>query len=153
MGQGGYDNLVVDYCVANACAPTYVRQAAAVQGHALRHLEEIKIAKYRALYKRVGVDFKPMAMELHGAISDTFSKFLKKLSSAAAERNDIPYCIVFSYWQRRISTALQKNNARVLYLAQCKIDGQLPTGTSLGFADLYTAIINEEQHFHGDVCA
>ena len=60
---------------------------------------------------------------------------------------------MFSYWQRRISTALQKNNARVLYLAQCKIDGQLPTGTSLGFADLYTAIINEEQHFHGDVCA
>ena len=44
--------------------------------------------------------------------------------SAAADRHDRPYCIVFSYWQRRISTVLQKFNARILYLAKCKIDGR-----------------------------
>ena len=89
---------------------------------------------------------------MHGAITDTFSKFLKKLASAAAERNDIPYCIMFSYWQRRVSTALQKWNSKVLYLAQCKIDGQQPASGGLGFADTI-AIINEEQHFHGEVFA
>jgi hypothetical protein len=51
-------------------------------------------------------------MEMHGAITDTFLKFLKKLASAAAKQSDIPYCIiVFSYWQRRVSTTLQKLNA------------------------------------------
>jgi hypothetical protein len=44
-------------------------------------------------------------------------------ASAAAKQSDIPYCIVFSCWQRRVSTTLQKLNARVLYLAQCKIAG------------------------------
>jgi hypothetical protein len=63
-------------------------------------------AKDKEQYRRLGVDFKPLVMEMHGAISDTFLKFIKKLASAAADRHDPPYCIIFSYWQRRISTVL-----------------------------------------------
>jgi hypothetical protein len=92
----------------------------------------------------------PLAMEMHGAITDTFLKFLKKLASAAAKQSDIPYCIVFSYWERRVSTTLQKLNARVLYLAQCKIAGDQQPGA--GFADLFR-VINEEQNLHRDQAA
>ena len=76
----------------------------------------------------------------------TLPKQSKK--AAAADRHDRPYCIVFSYWQRRISTVLQKFNARILYLAQCKIDGTRPGG-GLGFANELKEIMFEEERFYG----
>ena len=109
---------------------------------------ETKNVKYKEQYRRLGIDFKPLVMEMHGAISDTFLKFIKKLASAAADRHDRPYCIIFSYWQRRISTVLQKFNARILYLAQCKIDGTRPGG-GLGFANELKEIMFEEERFYG----
>jgi hypothetical protein len=36
------------------------------------------------MYARAGVDFMPLAVEMHGAISDTFLKFLNKLASDGA---------------------------------------------------------------------
>jgi hypothetical protein len=65
----------------------------------------------------VGIDFKPLAFEMHGAVSETFTKFFKKLAHAAAEENEIPYCVFHSYWQKRLSTTLQKYNAKALHLA------------------------------------
>ena len=50
----------------------------------------------------------------------------------------------------RLSTTLQKLNARVLYLAQCKIAGDQQPGA--GFADLFR-VINEEQNLHRDQAA
>ena len=61
---------------------------------------------------------------------------------------DRSYCIVYSYWQRRISTVLQKFNARILHLAQCKIDGTRPCG-GLGFANELMEIMFEEERFYG----
>ena len=102
LGRGGLD-LVGDYCVANACAPSF------------------------------------------------FLKFLKKLASDGAEQTDTPYyCITFSYWQRRVSTTLQKLNARVLYLALRKIDRDQHHGS--GYFD-YSRVINEKQNFHCGVKA
>ena len=69
LGRNGTD-LVVDYCIGNACAPTYVEQSCSVEGHAMTHLENVKITKYKEMYRRIGVDFMPFTMEMHGAISD-----------------------------------------------------------------------------------
>ena len=60
-------------------------------------------------------------MEMFGATSDTFLKFLKTLANEAAEINDTPYSTTFSYWQKRISTTLQRYNAKILQQAQYKI--------------------------------
>ena len=147
LGHGGKD-LVVDYSIANACAPSYIQQSAHVQGHAMHLREDAKNTMYKEQYRRLGVDFKPLVMEMHGAISDTFLKFIKKLASAAADRHDRPYCIIFSYWQHRISTVLQKFNARILYLTQCKIDGTRPCG-GLGFANELKEIMFDEERFYG----
>jgi len=66
-------DLVVDYYVANACSPSYVRaSSSSTAGFAMKRLETIKYAKYKVMYERAGVDFMPLAMEMHGAISDTF---------------------------------------------------------------------------------
>jgi hypothetical protein len=35
--------------------------------------------------------------------------------------NDTPYSTTFSYWQKRISTTLQRYNAKILQQAQYKI--------------------------------
>ena len=125
-----------------------MRNSCATHGFAMKRLETTKCDKYKALYARAGMDFKPLAMEMHGAISDTFLKFLKKLASAAAEQTDTPYCITLSYWQRRVSITLQKLNARVLYLALRKIDREQHHGSS--YFDYYRAI-NEEQNLHCEV--
>jgi hypothetical protein len=77
---------VVDYSIANACAPSYIQNPlTSKQGHAMHLREEAKNTKYKEQYRRLGVDFKPLVMEMHdGAISDTFLKFIK-LASAAAD--------------------------------------------------------------------
>jgi hypothetical protein len=68
LGRGGKD-LVADYCcIANACAPSYVRNS--TEGFAMKRLETNKYRKYQALYYRAGVDFVPLAMEMHGAITE-----------------------------------------------------------------------------------
>ena len=93
-----------------------------IEKYALTQLENGKFKKYRAQYHAVGVDFKPLAMEMFGATSDIFLKFLKTLAKEAAEINDTPYSTTFSYWQKRIiSTTLQRYNAKALQQSQYKI--------------------------------
>jgi hypothetical protein len=48
-------------------------------------------------------------------------KFIKTLAKDVAEINDTPYCTTFSYWQKRISTTLQRYNAKALQQSQYKI--------------------------------
>ena len=120
MGQDNKD-LVVDITIANPCCPSYLHHARDIEKYALTHLENVKYNKYRAQYHAVGVDFKPLAMEMFGATSDIFLKFIKTLAKDAAEINDTPYCTTFSYWQKRLSTTLQRYNAKVLQQSQYKI--------------------------------
>jgi hypothetical protein len=64
----------------------------------LTQLENNKIRKYQTQYHAVGVDFiKPLAIEIFGATSDIFLKFLKTLAKEAAEINDTPYSTTFSF--------------------------------------------------------
>jgi hypothetical protein len=50
----------------------------------MKRLVTRKYDKYKTMYARAGVDFMPLAVEMHGAISDTFLKFLNKLASDGA---------------------------------------------------------------------
>ena len=52
-------------------------------------------------------DFVPLALEVYGGTSEKFGKLLEKLSSKAAEFDNIPYPILLNYWKNRISTVLQ----------------------------------------------
>jgi len=124
FGRNGTD-LVVDICIANACAKSYVRTACDIEGHAMSQLENRKIEKYQHAYQNVGVDFLPLALEIHGVTSETFKKFIRRLATEISDANDIPYCIALSYWQRRMSTTLQRMNATILRSTQVKISRRL----------------------------
>jgi hypothetical protein len=90
MGKDNKD-LVVDVTIANPCCPTYLHHARDIEKYALTLLENNKLKKYKTQYHAVGVDFKPLAMEMFGATSDIFLKFLKTLAKgAAAEIKTIP---------------------------------------------------------------
>jgi hypothetical protein len=81
-------------------------------------------------------------MEMFGATSDIFLKFLKALAKEAAEINDTPYCTTFSYWQKRISTTLQRYNAKVLQQSQYKI-ARVTGLLHDDHTDLNTSILND----------
>jgi hypothetical protein len=51
-------------------------------------------------------------------LHQTFKKFFRRLATEVSEANDIPYCISLSYWQKRLSTALQKLNATQIKISQ-----------------------------------
>jgi DNA-binding IclR family transcriptional regulator len=55
----------------------------------------------------------------------TFKKFIRRLATEISDANDVPYCIALSYWQRRMSTTLQRMNATILRSTQAKISRRL----------------------------
>jgi protoheme ferro-lyase len=73
--------------------------------------------KYQHAYRNVGVDFLPLALEIHGVI--------RRLAAEISDANDVPCCIALSYWQRRMSTTLQRMNATILRSTQIKISRRL----------------------------
>jgi hypothetical protein len=91
---------------------------------------------------------------MHGATSDIFMKFLRELLAwpplPAAEVNDIPHCITFSYWQRQVSTALQKYNANVFHNALNKIDCKSDRFDVNGDQDLNDTILID-RHIHNQM--
>lgn len=140
--------LMVDFCIATACAISYLRNACTIEGYAMSRLEKIKFDKYLELYRRQGINFKPIALETHGATSKLFQELFEKLVTAAARRSHIPYCILYSYWQKRMSTVLQKSNAKVLQLAEQKVAQEfgLTAGIAGGDARLLNDHVLQDNH-------
>ena len=67
---------------------------------ALKHLEDLKIAKFEQRCNEFNSDFVPLALETYGGTSEKFDKLIEKLSSKAAEFNNIPYPILLNYWKK-----------------------------------------------------
>ena len=127
--------------MAHPCNNSYLNSSTHIEKYALSLLEQRKTEKYAQAYRRVGIDFKPLAFEMFGATSDVFTKLFKNLTRAAADLNDIPYSVMFSYWQRRISTTIQLYNAKIINLSQLKLSRS--NGSREMDFDLVRAISNE----------
>ena len=54
------------------------------------------------------------APETFGGTSENFDELIKKLSSKAAELNNIPNPILLNYWKKRISTVLHIGNVSII---------------------------------------
>ena len=80
----------------------------------MNSLEANKIAKIERRCHEIDSDFVPLALETYGGTSEKFDKLLEKLSSKAAEFNNIPYPILLNYWTKSISTVLQIGNVSVI---------------------------------------
>ena len=55
-----------------------------------------------------------LALETYGGTSERFEKLLEKLTSKAAEFNNIPYPILLNYWKKSISTVIQIGNVSTM---------------------------------------
>ena len=69
----------------------------------------------------VAIDFIPApagfeVLEATSYHSEVFAKLFKKLAEAASDVTDVPYFVIlvllFSYWQRRMSTILQSDEVQ-----------------------------------------
>ena len=78
------------------------------------YLEANKIAKFEYRCNEFHSDFVPLALETYGGTSVRFEKLLERLTSKAAEFNNIPYPILLNYWKKRISTVLQIGNVSII---------------------------------------
>ena len=81
---------------------------------ALNSLEANKIAKFEHRCNEFHSDFVPLAMETYGGTSEKFEKLLERITSKAAEFNNIPYPILLNYWKKRISAVLQIGNVSII---------------------------------------
>ena len=120
MGSDGKD-LMVDYSIGCAINPSYLHNSQHIAKYVLNQLESNKYTKYQDQYRAVGIDFKPITFEMHGQTSDVFLKFFKKLLRTAADVNGIHYSLMFNYWKIRLSTTMQRYNAKILNMCQNKI--------------------------------
>ena len=84
------------------------------KSYALKHLEALKITKSEDRCNAFNSDVVPLAFETYGGTSERFEKLIDRLSSKAAEFNNIPYSILLNYWKKRISTALQIGNVYII---------------------------------------
>jgi hypothetical protein len=82
-GRGNSD-LVVDLTIGNATAQSYLEQSSYISKHVIGILETNKNTKYvrsRIPRDAMGVHFMPLAFKMHGAISDSFTKFSRSLKN------------------------------------------------------------------------
>ena len=82
--------------------------------YALKHLEALKITKFEHRCNAFDSDFVPLAFETYGGTSERFEKLIERISSKAAEFNNIPYPILLNYWKKRISITLQIGNVSII---------------------------------------
>jgi DNA-binding IclR family transcriptional regulator len=104
----------------------------------MSQLEICNIEKYQHAYRNV---------EIHGVTSESFKKIIRRLAIEISDANDVPYCIALSYWQRRMSTTLQRMNATTLRSTQVKISRRLGVmhevdldPTDYTFNDMHTSL-------------
>ena len=81
---------------------------------ALNSLEANKIAKFEHRCSEFHSDFVPLALETFGGAPERFEKLLERLTSKAAEFNNIPYPILLNYWKKRISTVHQIDSVSII---------------------------------------
>ena len=77
---------------------------------ALNSLEANKIATVEHRCHEFHSDFVPLDPETYDGTSEKF----EKLSSKAADFNNIPYPVLLNYWKKRISTVLHIGNVSVI---------------------------------------
>ena len=82
----------IDVTVAHPTGATQLRNGSTRHKHsALNSLEANKIAKFEHRCNEFHGDLVPLAMETYGGTSEKFEKLLERITSKAAEFNNIPY--------------------------------------------------------------
>jgi hypothetical protein len=123
-GSGGGPHAAsvgIDVAVTHPCAASYVAAAAreALGCAALR--EGFKVGKYRPACSTVGIQFVPAVFETFGSCGAQFEEWFRSQVAWMSERvgdrdalGGFTAATFSSWWQQRISVALQLGNARCI---------------------------------------
>ena len=113
MGTNGND-VYIDVTVGHPLLATYLKKACREKGYTLKILEEKKDRKYGVSCAEVGADFQGFAFESYGAASDKVFKMIHDLCLHASRISGIDYSRLTTYWKKRLSTTMQKENAKFI---------------------------------------
>ena len=73
-------DLFIDVTIAHLTGATHMRNGSTRHKHfALKHLEDLKIAKFEQRYNEFNSDFVPLALETYGGTSEKFDKLIENL--------------------------------------------------------------------------
>ena len=124
MGENA-TNLHTDVSIGHPCSRSHVDQACRIPGHTLQKINKRKNDKYREECVAIGDRFLPLAFETFGNTTTEALGLLQDLVGKAAEIKSIPFSRLLSYWKRRVSTTLQRENALFILNTSATIYHQL----------------------------
>jgi hypothetical protein len=135
-GSGGgprSTSVGLDIAVTHPCAATYVRSAAREALACATQREGFKKGKYGPACDSVAMEFIPAVFETFGACGPAFAEYFRSQVAWMSERvgdhdptgGGFTASTFSSWWQQRISVALQLGNARCI-LARANRD--IPRG-------------------------
>ena len=81
---------------------------------AVKTAENRKITKHKPNCDAINVEFLPLIVDAFGRPSETFISFVTNLIHRASDITHIPFSLLLNYWKKRISTNIQRFNARML---------------------------------------
>ena len=110
MGENA-TNLHTDVSIGHPCSRSHVDQACRIPCHTLQKINKRKNDKYREECVTIGDRFLPLAFETFGNTTTEVLGLLQDLVGKAAEIKSISFSRLLSYWKRRVSTTLQRENA------------------------------------------
>ena len=144
----GEKNILLDATLGDPRCSTHVNHASVTQGHTIRKLSEGKIRKYDQHCKDIGATFHAAAFEIFGSTSEATEELITKLVRRAAERRHIPLLNLFSFWRKRISTAIQMGNAMFLLKANSKILNRAHGHRTPAPEAFHLEVMRERVHVH-----
>ena len=123
-GSGGGPrsaSVGLDIAVTHPCAASYVTSAAREALACATQREGFKTGKYGPACSSVAIEFVPAVFETYGACGPAFAEFFKSQVAWMEERvgdydamGGFTASTFSSWWQQRISVALQLGNARCI---------------------------------------
>ena len=119
-GREGRD-LDVDFSIPFSGSDKYLHHCLNDKNYALSNIERTKNNKYKERCEQNNIDFLPLCIDTFGCPTKTTVNLVLKLVKRAAEVSQIPKHILSFYWKKRISTSIQKCNARLMINATKRI--------------------------------
>ena len=110
----GARSIAVDVTVKHTLAPSYVSNLAQTALRVAREGERVKIFKYEAESKAMGMEFTPFSIETLGGWGPAAQRLVKELADHAARHTSYSKTEALRHLVQGIALAVQRGNAFLL---------------------------------------
>ena len=110
--------LLLDVSITTPCLGS--------KGHAAKSVHQGKVKKYNAKALESGYNFTPIILQSSGLITDDSLAYIKSLASLASRIRKISKVVLYTYFLKRISLALQRGIAESINKRYLLINAHYP---------------------------